>query len=52
MAGSDFPTFAWIYESGKFWTKARNKGNNVKTETKDLDTIRVVSKAYLDEMKA
>ena len=52
MAETDFHTFGWIYDSGRFWTVTRKRANNIKDERKDLATIRAVSKAYIDEMKA
>ena len=52
MADTDFHTFGWMYDSGRFWTVTRKKANNVQADRKDLATIRAVSKAYITEMKA
>ena len=52
MANTDFHTFGWMYDSGRFWTVTRKKANNVQDKREDLMTIRAVSKAYINEMKA
>ena len=52
MADTDFHTFAWMYDSGRFWTKTRKRADNVQANRADLATIRAVSKAYITEMKA
>ena len=52
MADTDFHTFGWMYDSGRFWTKTRKRADNVQESRNDLATIRAVSKAYIAEMKA
>ena len=43
MGETDFSTFGWIYDSGRFWHVTKKKANNYQEDRSDLATIRVVS---------
>lgn len=51
LAGQEFPVFGWIYDSGRFWTVTKYRGNNIAQKREDLAQIKVVSKAYVDELR-